>query len=118
MEKVRLDKHSLKQQFAVINHCFREVNSILTGVLANNTISIDVNFKNDIDSKLGDINSMANVFRCYALRRIEYYYNEREYAIFNLQSVSQWVFDWSRLRAVDHLRSVDKECAGIASDQH
>jgi hypothetical protein len=34
-----------------------------------------------IDAALDDVASMANIFRCYALHRIEFYYEEKGFAI-------------------------------------
>lgn len=75
--KIGLDPHSLKAQFAVIAHC---LGGIHTGFSAEKdkailvkTATISTQVQSKYNDSLDDTRSMAYVFRCYALRRIQFY---------------------------------------------
>jgi hypothetical protein len=114
MTSIGMDKQSLKSQLSVINHCFQQIHSLIDNkkddVVRSNGKTIENSFQGNIYGKLNDLNSMANVFRCYALHRIDYYHNEKEQAILSLKSFTQTLFHWSRDRATTHLALVDNQC--------
>ena len=109
MEKTKLEKHSLKVHFAVINNCFRRLNKEIAGRLKN-PVNLDNNFEEDINKKLEAVHTMANVFRCYALRRIEYYYSERQSTIISLGNIATALQPSSLKRAKEQLESADAPC--------
>jgi hypothetical protein len=112
--KMGHDSHSLKAQFAVIAHCLGAIHggfsdakdkAILEGAA---TIGRQVEAKYNHD--LEEIQSMANVFRCYALQRIQFYNAEKEFAIINWRSVVGRIANPKTKRATDHLKLADIRC--------
>lgn len=71
-----LNPDSLKLQFAVITRCFAKGVEPFSQIKANATVdpkfNLDKRAKQDAMVALGSVMSSANVFRCYALNRIEF----------------------------------------------
>jgi hypothetical protein len=112
--KIGLDPHSLKAQFAVIAHCLGAIHTGFsaekdTAILVRRaTISAQV--KDKYNHSLDNTWSMANDFRCYALRRIQFYNAEKEFTIINLRSiVERFANPWKK-RATDHLSEDADKC--------
>jgi hypothetical protein len=115
MNGVGMDTRSLKGQFAVIRTCFMRVTAELdvlkTSALSNPVLVIDAATKTKTNEHLNAIDSMSNVFRCYALRRIEYYHNLKELAVLSPGTVYQRIVNWRKQLALAQFTSAHQQCA-------
>lgn len=115
MNDVGMDSRSLKGQFAVIRTCFmratKDFDALKTKVLFEPTVIIDDTTMRNAEDHLSAIDLMSNVFRCYALRRIEYYYGQKALAILSPSSVYQRIVNWRKQLALDQFKSADQQCA-------
>jgi hypothetical protein len=77
---------SLKVQFAAINRCLSlvtvEFNQQRDQASADQNSLIDEIVKRDANEALNAVNGMANEFRCHSLRRIQYFNQLKDDAIF------------------------------------
>jgi hypothetical protein len=114
LEKVGLDKHSLKIQFAAINHCFRALHQSLDDQIAkllNHSLeNIDLAVLKAANGNLADIETTANEFRCVALLRIGYYKAQTERSIAIPGLVRHWMFDPVKAAATKHFQNTDQSC--------
>lgn len=96
MKRANLNPESLKLQFAVINHCFREglrpFSEMKDRAVEDAAFVFDEKIKKDATARLSDLASMANVFRCHALVRIEFVETGRGRAIF--VPIPDWLARW------------------------
>jgi len=53
---------------------------------------------------------MANEFRCYAHRRIDYYNSQKELAIFSISYVWRWLTDATKTEALKHFEDTAGRC--------
>jgi hypothetical protein len=115
MDDVGMDRRSLKGQFAVIRTCFMRVttdfDALKAKAISDHAVVIDNTTKEKAEDRLSAINSMSNVFRCYALRRIEYYQGLKELAIISPNTVYQRFVNWRKQLALDQFTSADQQCA-------
>jgi hypothetical protein len=114
MDRAGLNRHSLKAQFTVIDHCFRK-NAIAIGdqiskARTANPAAPSDDEKKTLEAQLDALVSMSNVLLCYAHRRVEFFRNEKAFAITGSQ-----LFSWSRDRACAHLHTVDVGCGQDAT---
>jgi hypothetical protein len=115
MDHVGMNRHTLKGQFAVIALCFRrataEVDEIRIKAPADPNVRISDEVRSTAEHRLGAIVSMSNVFRCYAQRRLEYYYGLRERAILSPGTIVRRLLNRQNQMASDHLNTSDQRCA-------
>lgn len=109
MDAVGMDHRSLKGQFAVINFCFVHASSqfeaLRTGAV------LDQKTKANPRILLSAMDSMFNEFRCYALRRTEFYYGLKELAILSPGSVYRHFFHKPKQMAQEEFTDADQQCA-------
>ena len=55
---------------------------------------------------------MANEFRCYAHRRIDYYNHQKELAIFSISYVWRSLTDATKAAALKHFEDTANSCGG------
>ena len=112
--KIGLDPHSLKAQFAVLARCLGNIHTGFSGekdkAILDGTATIGTQVLAKYNDGLDDILSMANVFRCYALQRIQFYNAEKEFAIISLSSVVERFFNPKKKRATGQLNLEDIRC--------
>ena len=88
MKLVGMNANSLKLQFATIKWCFEHAKALLAFDEARKKAVTDKSFVMDqslaraADDSLGAISSMSNIFRCYALSRIEFLKDQEEPSIY------------------------------------
>lgn len=114
IEKAHLDSHSLKLQFAVLNHCFGELHGALdyrlTKILKQSAGAFDDKFIADARDRLDHIRSSANEFRCIALLRIDYYKAQKEKSIVVPSFIRRWLFRPAKVEAEAHFAQTAKAC--------
>jgi hypothetical protein len=80
MRGVGYEQHSLKAQFAIINHCFLLISSRIEDLkykaLYSAAFTIDGNTTTALNNSLDDVDAMTNTFQCYAKQRQEFYINQ------------------------------------------
>jgi hypothetical protein len=114
LKTLNLDPTSLKVRFAGINKCFRDTHRVLDqqldkAISAGGHLLIDTavpQLKNNLDELL----DMANVFRCYALQRIEYYNHQKELSILSIRSVWRSLTDAQKADAEEYLKETTNSC--------
>jgi hypothetical protein len=110
-----LNADSLKLRLAGINYCFRRVHAILddklTTVLNGAELQWDDSLSDQLTAMLGSIKTMTNEFRCYGLRRIDYYNGQKEGAILNLLSVLKRIMRGRKQEALDHFQKTAIQCS-------
>jgi hypothetical protein len=89
IEQIKLhdmNASSLKIQFAAINHCFADSTTEFMDqkdrAVRDPNSNIDEQIKTKTTKAIYAINAMSNEFRCHALRRIQYFNQLKEGAIF------------------------------------
>jgi hypothetical protein len=115
----KLNRDSLKLQFAVIHSCFTKVHALVdgmkSGVLARDPAKYDEGSVKKIRDSLGDLHTMANEFRCYALRRIDFYKRQKEKSIVNLRRVIERLVNIQKMdeksEATAHFSVTAERCA-------
>ena len=127
LQRMKFNPSSLKLRFAGINKCFRDTNAILDQQLtaAKSALSLPVwqrddddksvpGFSQDTDKQitknLESLHDKANAFRCYALRRIEYYRTQKEFSILSLSYARRWLTDSFQKEARAHFEDAAKVC--------
>jgi hypothetical protein len=115
LELVKLNRHSLKAQFAGIARCFVTALSTLNEAkdrsVADGNVKLDPNVAKEASARLDDVISMGNEFRCYALLRIDYFNSRKSEAIISPSSVWRWMNGEQTRSAVNHLKNADERCA-------
>jgi hypothetical protein len=65
MDRLGLSKHSLKAQFAILNHCFgvvtEKLDSYNSKTIADDKFRIDAKMKQDMENSQGNLNAMCGV---------------------------------------------------------
>jgi hypothetical protein len=114
MVSIGLKPHALKDQLAVISHCLSKLIATLDGetmnALANDALTLDPKAKTDAESAWGDLNTMANVFRCNAQRRLEFLQSEKQYAVVTPMTVVRYIYNGKKARIRGLLSNVDAQC--------
>ena len=114
MEQLGLSKHSLKAQFAILNHCFGAVTEKLdfynSKTIFDEKFKIDPKMKEDMETSQGNLNAMNNIFRCNALRRMEFFNTEKEFAIVSPLTLVRHFANSKNARITEHLSRVDAQC--------
>lgn len=127
LQRLQFNPSSLKLRFAGINKCFRDTNAILDQQLtaAKSALSSAVwqrdddgksmpDFSQAIDDQitknLESLHDKANAFRCYALRRIEYYRSQKEFSILSLSYARRWLNDSFQKEAEVHFNAAASAC--------
>jgi hypothetical protein len=109
-----LNGDSLKAQFAGIARCFYKAISPLSDMkdraVLDATASIDPGTAERASANLDDITSLANQFRRYALRRIEYFNHQKEVVIVSPATVVRWLTNEQQRSAKDHLVKTKQRC--------
>jgi hypothetical protein len=108
-----LNQHSLKIQFAVIHHCFSQLNARMDrrrSKAARQPAAFDQSFVDEVGKALGHVYTMGNEFRCYALRRVEYYRQQKEHAIFGPRMLLHRLRMTQSDEATRHFRQTEREC--------
>jgi hypothetical protein len=117
VEKIGFHSHNLKAQFAVIAGCYAKINSeygsIKQKALAGDSAAFALETLSAFNKKLDDASSMSNVFACYAGSRIEFYNDEKEYAILSPKKVYERVFSTRSARANQQFSDAAKKCGAI-----
>jgi hypothetical protein len=111
----KLNPQSLKLQFAVIHSCFVKVHAIADGIkaglLAPGNLKFDDAAAIKLSSSLGDLHTMANEFRCHALRRIDFYKRQREKSILSPRLVLDRLINTRKRDAEEHFTTTAQRCA-------
>jgi hypothetical protein len=89
---------------AALDHELTEAKS---GTEHNFDPSTELKIKTDLESIL----SKANAFRCYALRRIEYYRAQKELSILSFSYVLRLMTHVAKTEALKHFDDTAKTCA-------
>ena len=127
LQRLHYDPSSLKIRFAGINKCFRDTHWILDEQLTAAKAAISLSgrqradggklvpdFSEAVNSQIKknfeSLHGKANVFRCYALRRIEYYRTQKELSILSLSSALRWLSDSFHEEAKAHFDDVARNC--------
>ncbi len=129
MRNVGYEQHSLKAQFAIINHCFNLISARIEDLkhkaLSDAAFTIDGKVTTALDSSLDDVNAMTNTFQCYAKQRQEFYISQIGTSIIgsvkllylsSLETVygHQYVINHLRAErrstALGHFKSSDEHC--------
>jgi hypothetical protein len=114
MEQLGLSKHSLKAQFAIVNHCFGLVTEKLDyynlKAINDGNVTIDPAIKEEMENAQGNLNAMNNVFRCNALRRTQFFNAEKEFAIVSPLTLVRHFANSKTTRIKEHLSKVDAQC--------
>jgi hypothetical protein len=114
LQKQNLNSYSLKFMFAGIHNCFMEVHHLLDGQLTAAISNPSPDFTKSTESKikdqLGSLLEMENEFRCYAHRRIDYYNNQKELAIFSMTYVWRGLTDATKTEALTHFEDAAVGC--------
>jgi hypothetical protein len=114
MDHLGLSKHSLKAQFAILNHCFGAVTEKLdlynSKAIADKNFKIDAKMKEDMEHAQANLNAMNNVFRCNAIRRVAFFNSEKAFAIVSPLTLVRHFADSKKKRITDHLSKVDAQC--------
>jgi hypothetical protein len=114
LEKVGLNEHSLKLQFAAINQCFQAIHlsldDQLTQVLHHSIDNLDPKLIREAAQRLSDILTTSNEFRCVALARIDYYKHQKERSIVVPSFIRRWLFDPVKAGASQEFDNEDYGC--------
>jgi hypothetical protein len=114
MDHLGLSKHSLKVQFAILNHCFGVVtekfDSYNSKAIADGKFKIDAKMKEDMENSQANLNAMNNIFRCNAIRRVAFFNAEKEFAIVSPLTLVRHFANSKKTRITDHLSKVDAQC--------
>jgi hypothetical protein len=126
LQRMNFNPNGLKLRFAGINKCFVDTHGILGQQVtaARAAISLSAqradggksvpDFSDAVDSQiktnLESLHGKANVFRCYALRRIEYYRTQKELGILSVSSAFRWVSNSFHAEAKAHFEDVTQNC--------
>jgi hypothetical protein len=113
--KIGYDHRSLKAQFSVIAFCYRAINSKISDLrdksLADKDFKIDDQSVKEIEKRLSDESTMANVFRCEAQHRLDFYNREVEFAILSPATVYSRLGNGPKKRAAAHFETTDLDCS-------
>lgn len=111
-DELKLNKHSLKLQFAGIHHCFVKINRTLDESVTQAVSAALPRFdrRAEAAAHLGDIRTMANEFRCYALRRIDYYNRQKERSIISIPFLWRWITKAHKKDANEHFETTAERC--------
>jgi hypothetical protein len=116
LERLHLDPASLKYRFAGINKCFRDTHKLLdqqlTQAISTTLPSFSDTAESQIDDNLSLLLGKENVFRCYALQRIDYYNSQKELSILSVSYAWRWFTDATKAAAEDHFKDIAKSCPG------
>jgi hypothetical protein len=111
----QLNPQSLKLQFAAIHFCFTKIHaladSIKSALLAADTPRFDDVAASTLTKSLGDVHTMANEFRCYALRRIDFYKRQREKSILSPRLVLDRLVNTRKSDAEEHFTTTAARCS-------
>jgi hypothetical protein len=114
MPSIGLKPHALKDQLAVINYCLFKLTDTLDGettnALANDALTLDPKAKADAEDAWGNLNTMTNVFRCNAQRRLEFLQSEKQYAVVSPMTLVRYLHNGKKDRILGLLASVDAQC--------
>jgi hypothetical protein len=109
-----LDAHSLKMQFAVLNHCFARLHASyelqLNKVLQHEANVLDPESIKLANERLDNLRGSANEFRCVALLRIDYYKAQKEKSIFIPPFIRRLLFNPLKTDAERHFKRADEAC--------
>ena len=115
LEKLKLNKNSLKLQFAGINHCLVQTHAMLdarlTKALLDRTTRFDPEIEKALKDYLGHVKTMGNEFRCYALRRIDYYNRQKRQSILSPYLIWGRLTHAARTAANEHFDQTAIRCA-------
>jgi hypothetical protein len=91
LKRLRFNSDSLKLRFAAIDQCFKNTHNALGKLVddAKQTTKLvyDEQFSKQYDDTLDKLLSAENIFRCYALGRINYYTDQKELSILRIPDV-------------------------------
>jgi len=111
---LQLNPNSLKLRFAGINKCFMDASKALdkqlTIAMSVTEPDFDEASESQIRGNLDSLLSKANAFRCYALRRIDYYKAQKELSILSISYAWRWQTNASEQDAKKHLEDPAKSC--------
>jgi hypothetical protein len=114
MLSVGLKPHALQDQLAIINYCLFELTDTLDSetmnALANDALTLDSKAKTDAGNAWGNLNTMANVLRCNAQRRLEFLQSEKQYAVVSPMTLLRYLYNGKKGRILDLLSNVDAQC--------
>jgi len=114
MPSLGLRPHGLKDQLAVINYCLFELTDTLDGemtkAVANDALTLDPKAKIDAENAWGNLNTMANVFRCNAQRRLEFLQSEKQYAVVTPMTLVRYLYNGKKDRILHLLSNIDAQC--------
>jgi hypothetical protein len=112
--RLHLDSDSLKYRFAVINKCFRDTHNLLDQQLMQAISAVLPAFRDSAESQIKDniwlLQSKENVFRCYALQRIDYYNAQKELSILSGAYAWRWYTDAYKAAAEQHFKHTARSC--------
>jgi hypothetical protein len=113
--RLQLSPDSIKFRFAGINKCFMDTHAALdhelTEAKSRTEHDFDPSTELKIKTDLESILSKANAFRCYALRRIEYYRAQKELSILSFSYVLRLMTHVAKTEALKHFDDTAKTCA-------
>lgn len=110
LDELALFRHSLKVQFAALQHCYMELNVMLSRMLANPT-AIDAQTITAVNDRLADLYTMGNEFRCYAQRRVDFYRRQKERSLISPGLVWRQMFRTERQRVERHFANTETRCS-------
>ncbi len=109
LDKLQLNRHSLKIQFAAIQFCFMRLNDVLSTMIKA-APRVDNVLIDKANRELGDVYTMANEFRCYAQGRIDYYRRQKTQSILSPQLVWRRLFNTAKDDAERHFLRTAERC--------
>jgi hypothetical protein len=114
LARLHLNPSSLKLRFAGINKCFMDVSRALDRQLTMAIQATEPDFDEASETRIrADLDSLlskANAFRCYALRRIDYYKAQKGLSILSISDPWRWLTNAAEKEAKRHLEDPAKSC--------
>jgi hypothetical protein len=115
LDAQQLNRHSLKLQFAAVHFCLTKIHALADGIktalLAPDAPKFDDANAGKITKSLGDLRTMANEFRCYALRRIDFYKRQREKSILSPRLLLDRMVKTKQSDALEHFTTTATRCS-------
>lgn len=125
LQRLAVNPGSLKLRFAGINKCFMDTHEVLDEQLSAarsalshlgdddtklNIRDFGEQTESQIKRNLRSLHDKANAFRCYALRRIEYYRAQKELNILSISYARRWLNGAFQEEATTHFEDAAKNC--------
>jgi len=118
MRQAGYDQHSLKAQFAIVNHCFVSISKIVddleTKILSDKKFRFDDEAKKTVDASLDDVNTTTNTFQCYAKQRQEFYVSQIGDSVINPLTLIRLFFyehAYGHDYLIDYMRKIRRPAA-------